>query len=315
MKMKITILGSSCSNPTKNRNLTAVNISFMGNNYLFECPENVQQQYMKAKVSYMKIKAIFISHFHADHFLGLPGLLATMALQERSQQLIIFGPKGAKERLLKLLSASLKPLSFKGKIEDLELGFEIIIKELKEGKIFEEERLSVSAVKLNHDVPCYGFVFKEEDKIGKFNKKKAIELKIPEGPLFRKLQEGETIKVNGKKIKPEQVMDYSKAKKGRKVSIIMDTYPDKNYFNAIKNSDLLIHESSFGKGLEERARETKHSTAEMAAEVAKKNKCKQLLLLHISSRYRNTSEIEKDAKKIFKNSSAGKDLTEINLKY
>lgn len=301
--MRITFLGTSASTPTPDRNLSAVNINFEGRNYLFDCPEGTQRQLMKAKISYMKIAAIFLSHLHGDHFLGLPGLLATMSMHQRQTPLLIFGPKGVREKVKQAIKLSL-----------LKVNFEIKSKEIREGIILKENNFAIKAVKLKHDIPCYGFIFKEKDKLGEFNRTKALKLGVPVGPLFRKLQEGKTVQVNGKKIKPALVMDYSKARKGRKIAIINDTKPWTHYFKAVQNANVLIHESTFLKDLEKRAKQTFHSTARQAAEIAEKTKCQKLYLFHLSSRYKKTEKFEFEAREVFAESIAAQDLMEVEVK-
>jgi ribonuclease Z len=300
--MNVTILGTSASTPTQDRNLSSVNINFQGKNYLFDCPEGTQRQLMQGKVSYMKIAAIFFSHFHGDHFLGLPGLLATMSMHQRETPLLIFGPDGIQEKVKAAIKLSL-----------LKVNFDVKTKVLKEGVILDGGTFEVRAVKLKHDVPCYGFVFKEKDKLGEFDRKKAVKLGVPIGPMFSKLQQGEAVTVKGKKVKPEQVMNYKKGRQGIKVSIISDTLPWAHYFKAIEESDLLIHESTFLKELEKRAKQTFHSTAEQAAQVAKKTKAKKLYLFHLSSRYKDTEKFEVEARTVFSESLATKDLMKIKL--
>ena len=301
--LDLVFLGTAASVPTKDRNLSSVALRYSGDWLLFDSPEGAQRQMMAGNVSYMKIKYIFISHFHGDHFLGMPGLLATMSMHGREEALTIFGPRGIAEYVKKAIELSM-----------LKVNFEIRCVESRSGIILQEENYHMKAVKLKHDVPCFGYIFKEEDKIGQFSRKKALALKIPEGPLWNKLQKGIVIEHNGKKIKPDDVLDYSKGKKGKKISIIFDTLANDSYLEAVSDSDILIHEASFTKDFEARAKETKHSTAKEAAEIAKKAKCKELLLFHISSRHKSAEEIENEAKEVFVKSRAAKDLMKIELK-
>ncbi|MDD5147928.1 MAG: ribonuclease Z [Candidatus ainarchaeum sp.] len=300
--MKIVFLGTSCSNPTVERNLSATAIQFGGKWFLFDCPEGTQRQMMQSGVSYMKVQAIFFSHFHADHFLGFPGLVATMSMHGRDVPLHVFGPKGTEEQVRKSLNLAM-----------MRKDFEIIAKEVRKGKIFEEEKCIVEAFPLKHEVPCTGFVFREKDKPGEFQRKKALELKIPEGPLWSKLQKGQQVKVGSRIFRPEEVMDYSKGRKGKKVSIVMDTLPSETYFEAIMDSDLLVHEAAFLEDQKERAVETKHSTAFQAGEVAQKTNAKKLVLTHLSPRNRDNEKIGEEAKKAFANSVVARDLMEMEL--
>jgi len=302
MELRLFFLGSSCSAPTKERNLTSIALQFHGKVFLFDCAEGTQQQMMKAGISYMKIDAIFFSHFHADHFLGLPGLLATMNMYERDVPLDIYGPRGIEARVeLALKIAGLKP------------DFEINCIELKKGAVLKEEDFSMQAFPLKHNTACFGFSFKEKDKLGKFIREKAIALGVPVGPLFAKLQSGKAVKVGKKIVKPADVMDYNKGRRGRKVSIVLDTRASDSYVEYIKDSDILIHEAVFTSDLIDRAIETFHSTAREAAEIAKKAHCKKLYLTHFSTRYENLETLLNEAREVFPNTYIGKDLLRITL--
>ncbi len=301
-KIKLVFLGTGCSNPTVERNLSAVALRYMGQWMLFDCAEGTQRQMMKTGVSYMKTKYIFFSHFHADHFLGFPGLVATMSMHERDFPLHIFGPKGTRERVERALRLGM-----------MRKDFEINITEVKRaGTVVKEEGFEVDAFPLKHEVPCLGFAFREKGKEGEFQRAKALKL-LPEGPLWGKLQKGRTVKWKGKTIKPKQVMDYSKARKGRKISVVMDTLPSESYFDYIRESDVLVHEAAFTEKFVQRAKETKHSTARQAAQVAAKTKAKKLVITHISPRHKKNSELENEARQEFANVVVAKDLDEIEV--
>ena len=301
--IQIVFLGTSCSAPTKERNLSSVALKFEGNTLLFDCPEGTQRQMMRSGISYMRIEHIFISHLHADHLLGLPGLIATMSMHRRDYPLNIYGPKGISERVKTALKLAL-----------MQCNFEVRTKEImREGTILQGKDFSVKAVKLKHDIPCYGFVFEEIGKAGEFNKKKALELGIPEGPLFGKLQNGEIISIGGKKIAPAQVMDYTKARKGRKICYITDTLPGAQYIPAIRDADVLIHESAFLEKMKERAKETFHCTAKQAGEIAERAHVKALYLIHISPRHKDVKQSENEARMVFANSIAPNDLDAVEL--
>ncbi len=301
-KLKVVFLGTSASVPTKDRNLSSIAIRFMGEWLLFDAPEGTQRQMMSSGVSYLRISHIFISHLHADHILGLGGLLATMNLHGRDWPVTIYGPKGIEE----IVSVSMR-------LAMLAPGFEVKCVRAKKGVLLKAEKFSVEAVPLKHEVECYGYVFRENDKAGEFDREKAIELGVPIGPLFSDLQRGKKVKAGKKTVKPEEVMDRSKARKGRKVSMIFDTAPTKAYHNAVQGSDLLIHESSFLEELKERAHETMHSTALDAALAAKQTSCKKLALFHLSARHKEDSKFLEEALKEFANVVVAKDLMEIEL--
>lgn len=300
--MQLVILGTSASTPTPNRGLSSNVIHFNGKNYLFDAPENVQRQLMKAEVSYMKVDTIFFSHYHADHILGLPGLLATFAMQERSEPLTLIGPKGLKRLVDNCQHISgVRPV------------FPIKIMEGKTGLLVKEKDFTVRAFPLQHDCPCMGYVFEEITAPGKFVREKAVKLGIPEGPLWRQLQEGKSIRVKGKTIKPEQVLDLSQKKKGKKIGIVMDTKWTYNP-KLLQDCDVLIHEATFSNQYEDRAKETNHCTAMQAATIARKMNVKQLILTHISARHDKTpQELENEAKNVFSNVKVANDLERIDI--
>ncbi|HIH16333.1 MAG TPA: ribonuclease Z [Candidatus Diapherotrites archaeon] len=302
MGVKLTFLGSGASAPTKERMPSCLALNFDGQNFLFDCAEGCQRQMLVAGVSQLKIQHVFITHLHADHVLGLPGFIATNSMHLRDYPLYVHGPRGLRERLSALIETGL-----------MRVNYEVIVKEAHEGTILEGKNYSVSAVKLRHDVPCYGYVFQEKGKAAEFQRAWAEKLGIPEGPLWRKLSEGETVEVEGKKFKPEQVLDYSKGRKGKKVCYITDTEPWEPYFEAIREADVLCHEATFLDALKGRARETKHSTAREAGLVAEHVKAKALYLIHLSARHKETQQLENEARMEFANAFAAKDLDEVEL--
>lgn len=300
--IQLTFLGTSCSTPTPERNLSSMALTFRGNWFLFDTPEGVQQRLMKTGMSYLKLEHVFISHFHGDHTLGLPGLLATMSIHERKDDLHVWGPRGIGEKIKQAIT-----------LADFFPTFKIIPHEIHEGTLVTHKEYEISAVELNHSAKCYGFIFEAVSKSGEFQRAKAIKLKIPMGPLWGKLQKGETVSVNGKKYTPDMVMDYSKALKGARIAYVMDTFPHPHYIQGLKDTDVLIHESSFLETEKERALETKHSTAKMAGEIAKRAGVRQLILTHFSPRYPNGKDMQKEAQNVFKNTIAAHDLVTIEV--
>ena len=304
MSIQLTFLGTSCSTPTAERNLSSMALTFRGNWFLFDTPEGVQQRLMQTGLSYLKLEHIFISHFHGDHTLGLPGLLATMTIHERKNDLHVWGPRGIREKIQQAVD-----------VADFFPSFKIIPHEIHEGELVRHKEYTLYAVELNHSAKCYGFIFEAESKKGEFQRAKALKLKIPEGPLWGKLQRGETITHNGKKYTPEMVMDYSKSMRGTKIAYIMDTFPHHHYVDVLKKLqiDVLIHESSFMESEKERALETKHTTARLAGEVASKTGAGELILTHFSPRYPNGKDMLREAQAVFKNTKAAHDLYSVEV--
>lgn len=301
-KIRLVFLGTSASVPTKERNLSSVAMRFEGQWLLFDAPEGVQRQMVAAGVSYLKINHIFISHFHADHILGLGGLLATMNIHGRDWEINIHGPKGIGKKVQDCLGLAL-----------LTPGFEVKCHEVKKGVVLKGEKFEIGAFPLKHEIECWGYAFTEEGKPGQFDRRKAIELGVPVGPMFSDLQHGRSVKVGGKTIRPEQVLDASKAKPGRKISFVFDTLASKSYVNAIENSDVLVHEASFLEERSERAKETMHSTALQAGKIAALAKCKKLVLFHLSARHRDGEKFGSEARGAFHNVVVAKDLMEIEI--
>ncbi len=302
-QLSIIFLGTGGSWPTVKRNVSSIAIKRGGEILLFDCGEGTQRQIQKSNVSYMQISKIFVTHFHGDHFLGLPGLIQTMQLNSRIKPLSIYGPKGIIELMNNILNLGY-----------FRLEYNINIYEIKDEERFDFKDYIINTIKVNHGVPTIGYSIEEKLRPGKFDKKKALKLGIPEGPLFSKIQKGESIIVkNGQIIKPNEIL--GPPRKGRKIVISGDTKPVKKMINFAKNADILIHDSTFDSNLEDISNEYGHSTSYQAAEIAKKAKVKKLFLTHISPRYLDKNILEKDARKIFKNSFVARDLQEIEVNY
>lgn len=301
--LRVTFLGTAGALPTTDRNPSAILINRKGELILFDCGEGTQRQMMRARTGMMSLTSIFITHFHADHVLGIPGLLQTMSFQGREQPLEIFGPRWTGE-FIDLLTQ----LGFN------DVVFEVRAREIQPGEVLERGEYYIEAVKTEHSVPALGYVLREKERAGKFNRDRAIELGIPPGPIFGRLQKGEAIKLGGGEIKPEDVMGAPRP--GRIVIYSGDTRPCETILNASKNADLLIHDGTLTSDLQEWALETKHSTALEAGELAKKAGVKQLVLTHISSRYSaDPAPLLSEAKKVFGNTLIASELLEIEIPY
>jgi ribonuclease Z len=291
--MEVFIIGSSCAIPTAERNLPAVAIRYLGKIYLFDCGEGTQREMLKNGLNIAKIKAIFISHMHADHFIGVGGLIRTLALTQSSGGIKIFTPE---------------PSMISNFLSFAQANFNVEIKRIKRGLIFEDKDFEIYAFKLKHVIPTYGFVFKEKDKI-KFDKQKIKKFGL-KGEMFKELLTKKKIKIGEKEIKLSEV---SYIKKGKKVAYVPDTAFSKEIVKFVKDSDLIIHEATYSKNEEKLAKERKHSTAEQAAKIAKMAKAKKLLLFHISNRYKQPEILEKEARKIFKNSFLAYDGLKVEI--
>jgi ribonuclease Z len=301
-QLRIIFLGTGGSWPTVKRNVSSLAIKRGSEILLFDCGEGTQRQFQSSNLSYMQISKIFITHFHGDHFLGLPGLIQTMQLNDRDKPLHIYGPKGMEELTDHLLTLGyFRP------------SYEIIAHDITNGDEVEFEEYNIRMLKVKHNVPTFSYCLEEHQRPGKFNKPKALELGIPEGPLFSKLQCGQTITLaNGKKITPGMILGPSR--KGRKIVISGDTVPCEEMIAFSKNADVLIHEATFDSELEDIAKEYGHTTAAQAAEIAKKARVEKLFLVHVSPRYLDYRVLENDARKIFVQSFVPKDFQEIEIR-
>ncbi len=300
--MKVVFLGTGGSWPTKYRNVMSVALQFKSEVILFDCGEGTQRQMTYTNISFMKIKRIFITHFHADHFLGIPGLLQTMNLNDREEELHIYGPKGTIDLVKSLLSLGyFKP------------NFRIYAHDLQPDELVRGDGYTVKAVRVCHNVPAYGYVFQEDERPGKFNKARALELGIPEGPLFGRLQRGQSIDIDGRIISPEMVL--GPPRKGIKITYSGDTAPCESFLKASEDADLIIHEATFTEEMMEKAGKFGHSTAKGAAELARSAKALKLALVHLSPRYERPEPIIKEAKEVFENVIVPEDLEEIEVKH
>ena len=299
--MKLVFLGTSAAQPTDIRGLSCICLERDGEIMMFDAGEGAQIAYMKSSLGWNKKMKIFVTHLHGDHVVGILGLLQTMSMQNRSETLEIYGPHGIDE----FISANIKVLNFG-------LTFPILINIVTESKIFENEKYIISACKANHSIKAFSYVFQEKEKAGRFNVDKAKELGIPEGELWNKLQRGNEIEVDGKKISPNQVLGESRA--GKKIGISGDTMPTEELEKFFENCDYLVFDSTFLESEKQKALETCHSTAKQAAILGKNANVKNLILTHFSARYRDELSHLKEASEIHDSVITAKDLLEIEIK-
>ena len=297
--MEIIFLGTSSAVHSYNRNHPAIILKAFGETFLFDCGEATQRQLIFAKVSPMKISKIFLSHYHGDHILGLPGLIQSMNFRGREKKLTIYGPKGLYDLRDALFNLGYSKIEFP--IEFIEIDSETVQS---------TDEYIIKSQHVNHNVPSLAYSI-EELKKPRFLREKAIELGVPVGPDFGRLHNGEEIEVDGKIIKPEQVL--GPPRKGNKIVYSGDTTPCEEMVEFAKDSTILIHESTYMTEDADKAEENFHSTSADAAEIAKASNSKELILTHFSTRYKKTDEMLKQAQDVFENTKLANDFMRIDV--
>jgi ribonuclease Z len=288
MNLEAFILGCGGMMPLPNRFLTSVLLRREGELFLFDGGEGTQVSLRRLNLRWKKITAIFVSHTHADHVTGIPGLLMLSSQVDRDDPLYIIGPP----RLAEYIETSRRVL-------DMYINYEIVVKEIAEpGIVYRGDGFHVRAFPLRHTKPCVGYTMEEEMRPGEFHPEKAEALKVPRGPLWAKLQGGEAVSSSeGQEVRPEDVLGPPRL--GRKFSFVTDTLAFPEIAGDVVESDLFVCEGMFERALEESAREKKHMTAEQAARIALAARVKKLALIHYSPRY-----TEFDLKQLLRESQA-----------
>ncbi len=297
----VIFLGTGGSLPTKERGLPSVAIRRDGELILLDCGEGTQRQMMHAGLGFNRSTIILISHLHGDHILGLPGLLQTMSSLARDKPLDLYGPKG----LIRFLNLIYKPLGYPA-------NFKVRAKELSPGQEVDRGEYLIRTTLAKHDIPCIAYSIEEKERPGRFHPEKAKRLGVPEGPLWGELQHGRAVRVEGKEIRPNDVVDSSRP--GLKVVYAIDTRPAQSVRRLAKGADLLMHDGGFAEERRPKAQEYYHSTAREAAQLAKAAKVKRLAVVHISAVTRDDSVLSKEARKIFKQTLVPKDFQTLSLK-
>lgn len=304
MSLSVVLLGTSASRPTIERNVASVAIVREGETLLFDCGEGTQRQMMRYGVSFA-LSDIFFTHFHADHVIGVIGLMRTMALQGRTDPLRLWGPKGAGRHLKRAEQFGVDRLTF-----PLEMA------ELEAGQRLQRKDYAIVPYAVEHGPgPAMGYGLAEDQRKGRFDPERARQLGVPEGPLWGKIHKGEAVTLpDGKVVAPSELVGPPRP--GRTVVVTGDTRPCESTVEAARAADLLVHEATFGDEEAERARETGHSTAREAAVIARRAGCRRLLLTHFSARYsRDAAELEAQARAEFPDSTVGKDGMTIDIPF
>jgi ribonuclease Z len=306
MNLEAFILGCGGMMPLPYRHLTSVLLRREGELFLFDGGEGTQVSLRRLNLKWKKISAIFVSHTHADHVTGLPGILMLSSQVDRDDPLYIFGPP----RIAEYIESSRKVL-------DMYINYEIIVKEITEpGVIYEGEDFRIRAFPLRHTKPCVGYTLEEDGRPGMFHPEKADELGVPRGPLWSKLQAGEKVlSSDGKEVSPEDVLGTPRS--GRKFSYVTDSLAFPEIANEVMNSDLFVCEGMFEHELLEDAIDKKHMTAVQAALLAKDAMVKKLALIHYSPRYTdyNLKQMLKEAQEVFPETVLTKDRMVFPIEY
>ena len=304
MTLSITFLGTSASRPTVERGVSAIALNREGEDFLIDCGEGTQRQMMRYGVGF-SFGDIFFTHFHADHILGLVGLLRTMALQDRTEPLRLWGPKGMYDLVKRASDWDLAKLTF-----PLEVA------EVTPGEPLTRKDFAIVPFAVDHrNAAAVGYALVEEERRGVFNPDLARSLGIPEGPLWGRIHKGEAITLDdGRVIEPQTLVGPTRP--GRRIVITGDTRPCAGTIDMAKDADLLVHEATFGDDEAARAKETGHSTAREAAEVAAAAGVRRLVLTHFSARYsRDASALEAQARERFPAATVSRDGQEIAVSY
>ena len=304
MSLEATFLGTSGAVPTTRRNTSAVFVRREGERFLFDCGEGTQRQMMRFSTGF-GISHVFLTHLHGDHVLGLPGLTQTFDFNDREEPLAVHTPPGTKRAVENLVG-----------VTGARPGYPVRVHEAHPGAtVLRNDDYEVRAFETDHRTQSVGYALVEDDRRGRFDRERAVELGVPEGPKFSRLHRGETVEAeDGTTVDPEQVVGPERP--GRTLVYTGDTRPAGATVEAATEADLLIHEATFAEDRTERAGSTGHSTARQAAELAKRADAKRLALTHLSSRYAGEADrLEAEAREVFESAFFPDDGDRVEVPY
>lgn len=306
MNIEVFILGTGGMMPLPGRGLTSVLVRREGDLFLFDCGEGTQLAFRRLNLRWKKISHIFISHTHADHVTGLPGILSLSSQVERSEPLHIYGPPKVRAYIEQTL-----------RVLDIYINYEIIIHEsLESGRVVEGDGYEVHALRLRHSKPCLGYTIVEDERPGTFFPQRAQELGVPRGPLWSQLQNGASVDLeDGSVVRSQQVMGERRS--GRKFAFVTDTMMAPGLEEFVAGADLMICEGMFAQELQESARDKKHLTARQAGALARAAGVSRMGLIHYSPRYteRDLKKLLREARDEFGAAFLTRDLQEISLAF
>jgi ribonuclease Z len=299
--LDVVFLGTSGSMPTAQRAPTALLVRREGERLLFDCGEGTQRQLLRSAIGLPELTDVFLTHYHADHYLGLPGMLKTFALRGRQLPITIYGPRGLRE-----LFAALRRIFGR-------LTYEYSLVELGPGDVIPRTGYQLGAFPVDHGVAAVGYALVEPPRPGRFDVEAADALGVPAGPERGTLQRGDPVTLaDGSVVTPKMVL--GEPRPGRKVVLAGDTAPSRSVLEAARTADLLVHEATFCEDERERARETAHSTAADAAEIARAADVELLALTHLSSRY-VAREVADEARAVFPRTEVPRDFDIIDVRF
>jgi ribonuclease Z len=299
--LDVVFLGTSGSMPTARRAPTATLVRRGGERLLFDCAEGTQRQLLRSNVGLVELREVFLTHYHADHYLGLPGMLKTFALRGRELPLTVYGPRGLED-----LFRSLRRIFGK-------LTYEYSLVELEPGETLDRDEYVISTFPVVHGVAALGYALVEPPRPGRFDVDAAAALGIPPGPERGLLQRGESVALDdGRVVAPTDVLGPGRP--GRKLVLAGDGAPAASVLEASRHADLLVHEATFCEDERERAAETQHSTARGAAELARDAEVRMLALTHLSNRY-SGGEVAREAREVFADTVVPRDFDTIDLRF
>ena len=306
MNLEAFVLGTGGMMPLPGRSLTSVLLRREGELFLFDCGEGTQISLRRLNLRWKKISAIFISHMHADHITGLPGIIMLSSQVDRDDPLYIYGPPKIRE----FIDAMRKTL-------EMYINYELVVEEIEGGAdVRVGEDYAIRSFPLTHTRPCMGYCLEEKMRPGVFHPEKAVALGVPRGPLWSLLQDGQTVTLpGGRTVGPAEIM--GDRRHGRKFSFATDTVPTPGFADAVRGSDLFICEGMFAEDLAESAEEKKHLTAAQAARIAREADVRKLGLIHYSPRYteRDLKVLLQEARAIFPRAFLTRDLQHIEIRY
>ncbi|HSE81135.1 MAG TPA: ribonuclease Z [Gaiellaceae bacterium] len=301
MDLDLVFLGTSGSVPTARRALPATLVRRGGERLLVDCGEGTQRQLLRSTVGLVELPEVFLTHYHADHYLGLPGMLKTFALRGRELPLTVYGPSGLRE-----LFGGLQRIFGR-------LTYRVELAELSDGDVLDRGDYRILVFSVSHGVAANGYALAELPRPGRFDVVAARALGVPEGPLFGQLQAGEAVDLpDGGVVRPEQVLGPPRP--GRRIVLAGDTAPAAGVLEAAQDADVLVHEATFAEEERERADETLHSTGAGAAALAKAAGVRLLALTHLSNRYFGP-EIAREARALYPNTVVPRDFDIIDVPF